>query len=107
MSAETFRENYEILQRHAQMLREQDEPNIDDLLAIVTESVQAYKMCQARIDAVEKALAQALEGSGVEAANARPSAENQTVAPLPKINRPPAFRRPNTAAKEADDDIPF
>jgi exodeoxyribonuclease VII small subunit len=53
MSGETFRENYEILQRHAQTLREQDEPNIDDLLAIVTESVQAYKVCQARIEAVE------------------------------------------------------
>ena len=40
----------------AETLREQTEPNIDELLAIVTESVAAYKVCQTRIDAVDKAL---------------------------------------------------
>lgn len=52
----TFKEAYGVLQRHAQTLREQREPNIDDLLQIVTESVAAYRVCQERIDAVEKAL---------------------------------------------------
>ena len=55
MEATTFRAAYEVLQRHAQTLRDQDEPNIDDLLDIVNESVAAYKVCKQRIDAVEKA----------------------------------------------------
>jgi exodeoxyribonuclease VII small subunit len=55
-NGKTFKEAYGVLQKHAQTLREQREPNIDDLLQIVTESVDAYKVCQARIDAVEKAL---------------------------------------------------
>lgn len=45
----TFREAYEVLQRHAQDLRNSDEPNIDDLLSVVTESVAAYKVCRQRI----------------------------------------------------------
>jgi exodeoxyribonuclease VII small subunit len=57
----SFKESYGVLQRHAQTLREQTEPNIDDLLQIVEESVAAYKNCQARIDAVEKALDKALD----------------------------------------------
>lgn len=60
MKARTFREAYGVLQRHADTLREQTEPNIDDLLKIVTESVEAYKVCKERIDAVEKALHAAL-----------------------------------------------
>lgn len=57
---QSFKESYGVLQRHAQTLREQTEPNIDDLLQIVEESVAAYKNCQTRIDAVEKALDKAL-----------------------------------------------
>ncbi len=57
---QSFKESYGVLQRHAQTLREQTEPNIDDLLQIVEESVAAYKNCQIRIDAVEKALDKAL-----------------------------------------------
>ncbi len=56
----SFKESYGVLQQHAQTLREQTEPNLDDLLQIVEESVAAYKNCQARIDAVEKALDKAL-----------------------------------------------
>lgn len=66
MSETTFRDAYGVLQRHAETLRNQTEPNIDDLLTIVTESVTAYKTCQARIDAVEKALEQALSGADME-----------------------------------------
>lgn len=57
----TFKEAYGTLQKHAATLRDQPEPNIDDLLQVVTESVQAYKVCQERIDAVEKALEAALK----------------------------------------------
>jgi len=42
MASESFKESYGVLQRHAQTLRNQQEPNIDDLLTIVTESVAAY-----------------------------------------------------------------
>ena len=53
----TFKEAYGTLQKHAQALRSQQEPDIDNLTTIVTESVAAYKVCKQRIDAVEKALA--------------------------------------------------
>ena len=56
MATKTFKEAYGVLQGHAETLREQQDPNIDDLLSIVTESVDAYKVCKERIDAVEKAL---------------------------------------------------
>lgn len=64
----TFKEAYGTLQKHAATLRDQREPNIDDLLRVVTESVAAYKVCQERIEAVEKALQAALgsDGSGAE-----------------------------------------
>ncbi|NMF98957.1 hypothetical protein GPA27_16380 [Aromatoleum toluolicum] len=65
MAETTFKQAYGVLQNHAESLRNQQEPNIDDLLTIVTESVQAYNVCKARIDAVEKALEQALNGAGV------------------------------------------
>lgn len=67
MSEKSFKQAYGVLQKHAETLRNQQEPNIDDLLTIVTESVDAYKVCKERIDAVEKALEQAL--SGAEANN--------------------------------------
>lgn len=58
--SKSFRAAYAVLQKHAETLRNQDEPNIDDLLDIVNESVESYKICKQRIDAVEKALKQAL-----------------------------------------------
>lgn len=58
----TFKEACGIFQKHAATLRDQKEPNIDDLLQVVTESVSAHKVCQQRIDAVEKALQAALDG---------------------------------------------
>jgi exodeoxyribonuclease VII small subunit len=67
MATKTFKEAYGVLQRHAQTLRDQQEPNIDDLLTIVTQSVDAYKLCKERIDAVEKALEKALGDTGAAA----------------------------------------
>ena len=69
MANESFKQAYGVLQRHAQTLREQREPSIDDLLTIVTESVEAYKVCQQRIEAVEKALEKALSDTGALAGN--------------------------------------
>lgn len=60
MSDQSFKTAYGTLQRHAETLRNQKEPNIDDLLKIVTDSVAAYKVCSTRIDAVERALEEAL-----------------------------------------------
>ena len=68
--AQSFKENFGVLQRHAETLRNQREPNIDDLLTIVTESVAAYKgpVCSASMR-WNRALGQAL-GQG----RARPPA---------------------------------
>jgi exodeoxyribonuclease VII small subunit len=73
MTQKTFREAYDTLAAHAQTLRDQREPNIDDLLNIVTESVAAYKVCQTRIDAVEKALEKALSSARHEDPGIDPS----------------------------------
>lgn len=75
MGTQTFKEAYGVLQQHAQTLRDQQEPNIDDLLSIVTESVGAYKVCQERIDAVEKALEKALSDTGAVPKGAAPVAK--------------------------------
>ena len=108
---ESFREAYGVLQRHAQTLRNQDEPNIDDLLTIVTESVNAYKVCKQRIDAVEAALKTALDGAGVneapDPAPAPPAAKTRaSVRPVPAPATPTS---PPTASgfDDMDDDIPF
>ncbi|KKB63710.1 hypothetical protein WM40_10360 [Robbsia andropogonis] len=87
MAEQTFKSAYGILKKHADALRTQQEPNIDDLLSIVNESVEAYKVCKARIDAVEAALEQALrEGAYEESAEMTPVA---------------------ASADERDDDVPF
>lgn len=106
---ESFREAYGVLQRHAQTLRNQDEPNIDDLLTIVTESVNAYKVCKQRIDAVEAALKTALDGAGVDealdpaptppAAKTRASARPAPATPTPPPTAP--------SFDDMDGDIPF
>lgn len=64
----TFREAYGVLQQHAETLRNQTEPNIDDLLPMVEESVAAYRVCKERIDAVEKALEKAPTDVATDAA---------------------------------------
>ena len=110
----SFREAYGVLQRHAQTLRNQDEPNIDDLLTIVTESVNAYKVCKQRIDAVEEALKTALDGARVDeapepapppASKARASTRQ---APIP-ASAPATPPAPPAAPgfDDMDDDIPF
>ncbi|MDM0010167.1 hypothetical protein QTI51_37235 [Variovorax sp. J22G73] len=105
MTQRTFKEAYGVLQRHAETLRDQEDPNIDDLLTIVIESVEAYKVCKDRIDAVEGALKAALDGVGVgappQASPVRPGART----PNSATGRMSRDTIPNSA--EADDDIPF
>lgn len=83
MATKTFKEAYGVLQQHAQTLRNQQEPNIDDLLSIVTESVDAYKVCKQRIDAVEKALEKALSDTGSGASKETASATKAPPSPIP------------------------
>ena len=93
MTEKTFKQAYGVLQQHAETLRNQQEPNIDDLLTIVTESVAAFNVCKERIDAVEKALEQALSGAGVS----NRSVEDDDVPPMVSSSKHPAL----------DDEIPF
>lgn len=105
----SFREAYGVLQRHAETLRTQDEPNIDDLLTIVTESVSAYKVCKQRIDAVEEALKAALDGVGVETSAPTASPTPQAASPAPARARgaPRQAAPPAASFGDMDDDIPF
>ena len=52
----TFKEGYEILKKNAELLESQEQPDIDNLMKIVEESMSAYKACKSRIDAVQQAL---------------------------------------------------
>ncbi|NNH76526.1 exodeoxyribonuclease VII [Acinetobacter sp. ANC 5380] len=52
----TFKEGYDVLKKNAELLESQQEPDIDNLMKIVEESMQAYKACKTRIDAVQQAL---------------------------------------------------
>lgn len=103
----TFREAYGVLQGHAETLRNQTEPNIDDLLTIVEESVSAYRVCKERIDAVEKALEKALN----DVADVEPRAASENNAPRanPAVRRANATSTRAPASKTEDDDfdIPF
>ena len=116
----SFRAAYDILQQHANTLREQDEPAIDQLLDIVQESVAAYQVCQQQIAAVEQALAQALtdmdaavnEGAGAAAATPTKSipakkAKAKAVKPPPLAPTPPPAASTGSFDDFADDDIPF
>jgi len=52
----TYIDNYQRLKDIAEAMRDIDEPDIDQLVVMVNEATEAYKNCQARIEAVEKAL---------------------------------------------------
>lgn len=112
----TFKEAYGVLNKHAQTLRAQQEPNIDDLLRVVTESVDAYKACKERIDAVEAALEQALADPAVAAARQDQDdepADAPAERPRPTASRPAGRPAPSDPVKrptgfdDMDDDIPF
>lgn len=105
----TFREAYDVLQRHAQELRNADEPNIDDLLSVVTESVAAYKVCKQRIDAVEAALKDALADVGAEASQSPVGAPGRSAETATSAATRPAAepRRVQAPSASADDDVPF
>ena len=80
MPTTTFKDAFAVLHRHSETLRTQQEPDIDILLAIVTESVDAYKVCKERIDAVEAALKQALSTVDVQGENSQKARDNDGTA---------------------------
>lgn len=51
-----FKEGYALLKKNAALLETQEEPDIDNLIKIVEESMTAYKACKSRVDAVQQAL---------------------------------------------------
>lgn len=105
MTEKSFKEAYGVLQQHAETLRDQAEPNIDDLLTIVQESVEAYGVCKERIDAVETALKAALDGAGVGASApaAQPATERAPARAGGSASKPAA----PTSFDDLEDDIPF
>ncbi|UNU73265.1 exodeoxyribonuclease VII small subunit [Moraxella nasovis] len=58
----SFKDAYEVLQRNANALEQSSELDIDNLITTVEESINAYKICQKRIHAVDLALKNAFDG---------------------------------------------
>lgn len=58
----SFNENFLVLQRNAERLREEKDLDIDSLVPLVEESAKAYQVCKARIEAVKQALEAHLQG---------------------------------------------
>jgi len=56
LDTESFNTNYQALKSIAETLRDQKEPDIDALVPMVEEATAAYKVCSARLEAVEQAL---------------------------------------------------
>ena len=52
----TFQEAYDILKSNAETLQSQDEPDIDNLMDTVEQSITAYRVCESRLDAIKQAL---------------------------------------------------
>ena len=52
----SFKDGYDILKKNAELLESQEQPDIDNLIKIVEESMVAYKACKSRVDAVQQAL---------------------------------------------------
>ena len=89
----TFKDAYAVLQKHAQTLRSQQEPDIDNLTTIVSESLAAHKLCKERIDAVEKALEESLGAAKIEHDSGRQAQRSS----LPGSG----------GVADGDDDVPF
>lgn len=58
---QSFKEAYQILKKNADSLESSEILDIDSLVHLVDESINAYKICQSRIQAVEQALQHAFD----------------------------------------------
>lgn len=52
----TFKAAYAILKTNAAELQQQDEPDIDNLMTTIEDSIAAFRVCESRIHAVQQAL---------------------------------------------------
>lgn len=57
-----FQEAYNILKANADAIENTQMLDIDNLVVTVEQSIEAYKVCLARIEAVEQALDKAFDG---------------------------------------------
>ncbi|GIK44939.1 MAG: hypothetical protein BroJett012_08420 [Betaproteobacteria bacterium] len=60
LNPESYNQAFAVLSRNAKRLQEAKEPDIDALVPLVKESMEAYQICKTRIDAVRAALAEQL-----------------------------------------------
>jgi exodeoxyribonuclease VII small subunit len=56
MSSQDYMGYYDALKNSAQQLAEMQEPDVDRIMPLVTQGMEAYKHCKARIDAVRQQL---------------------------------------------------
>ncbi|WP_343581585.1 exodeoxyribonuclease VII small subunit [Acinetobacter sp.] len=59
----SFKDGYALLKKNAELLEAQEQPDIDNLMKIVEESMTAYKACKSRVDAVQQALNETFKDS--------------------------------------------
>lgn len=55
-----FTHNYKILKEISEKLRNQTEPNIDELIPQIEKAMKAYQICQERLEHVSKAISKML-----------------------------------------------
>lgn len=55
-ATENFTQSYETLKTIAETLRNQHEPNVDELIPMLEEATKAYKICKSRLESVQLAL---------------------------------------------------
>ena len=75
----TFKAAYQILKTNAEELQSSNEPDIDNLMDTVEQSIAAYKVCQARIEAVQQALDAAFDEETETDSDDVDEAENDSV----------------------------
>ena len=102
LNPDSFDQAYAVLKRNADFLSSQQEPDIDRLLPLVEESMQAYAICKVRLEAIQQALAQHLEPE-----NNLPVTPAADTALSSLEGMEPRYNRRNQQADEEEDGIPF
>jgi exodeoxyribonuclease VII small subunit len=101
LNPDSFDKAYAVLKRNADFLSSQQEPGIDRLLPLVEESLSAYGICKARLEAIQQALAQHLEPENGNLPVTPPA--DTSLSSLEGVE--PRYNRRNQQADE--DKIPF
>lgn len=76
---ESFNESYSILKEISDKLRNQSEPNIDELIPLLQKATTAYSVCKNRLESVKLALKDHLANDG----NTKELLENDKELPSP------------------------